>query len=413
MKLTATIVILFLTLFGYSQNKSLSGFIYNSNTGDPIQEANISVIDDIHGTTTNTNGFFKLTIPNNKSKLLVTHIQYYSLTIDTDTLGKSVKILLTPSVTELPEATVHPVIKVSKGMLLDVIDYCFVNENLLLAGYCYRYKRKKNPWLVLLSPKGDTLFAEHINKEGRFFHDCFNNIHYVTEETAYQLIFENDSIYLGYPSPTPEFKQVMLPCQLQSNNQLLFSMYAYNDQMLLYYLADMETEEIEEFRTITNEVTLTMLAFQNHFFSMGGSAPSEADLRFEREMMYDSVFAPVVLVHDTIALINYLDEKIEWYDTCFNKLGSTGILFQKNRFCKEELIRDPITEKIYAVFLRNGKTKIQPIDISTGKTGSSISIPDFKWIDNIQAYNGNLYFLYRQQSSNELRALYRMKLSNN
>jgi hypothetical protein len=205
----------------------------------------------------------------------------------------------------------------------------------------------------------------------------------------------------------------MLPCQLQSNNQLLFSMYAYNDQMLLYYLADMETEEIEEFRTITNEVTLTMLAFQNHFFSMGGSAPSEADLRFEREMMYDSVFAPVVLVHDTIALINYLDEKIEWYDTCFNKLGSTGILFQKNRFCKEELIRDPITEKIYAVFLRNGKTKIQPIDISTGKTGSSISIPDFKWIDNIQAYNGNLYFLYRQQSSNELRALYRMKLSNN
>jgi iron complex outermembrane recepter protein len=94
MKRRITIFIFLLQIIpAFSQNHSITGFIKDSETNEPIAYCNIILFKTTKGTTTDNNGKFKIDIPiNYLSKLVVTYIGY-----KTDTLqvvdGKSEYII--------------------------------------------------------------------------------------------------------------------------------------------------------------------------------------------------------------------------------------------------------------------------------------------------------------------------------
>ncbi len=397
------------SITGFSQKPIVvKGNIYDLESGEPVSDVNVIIKGTDKGTTTDKKGSYSITLQSTKDTIIYSHIMY--VVLEKTYLGTNLNadILFEPLVTTLPEATIHPVVNVSKGMLLDVTDYYFYGDSILYSGFCYRYNKKNNPWIVLLAPNGDTVFTYCVGKEGKFYHDCMGNLHYLTEETAYQIIFEKNGMRLDFPTEINEFRSIMNDCKFVSNGKVLFSQFTDRNQILVYYYADMTTYETEVFRTIADEVKLNMLAFQGLFFAMG-PPPNEHDLRFE-EMMYEPVFAPVIKANDTISIINYTDSEIELYDTSFNRIGSAPIYFQNSKYCENEIVIDEISGRVYAVFLKNGKTSVKEIFINSGTIGKEKSIPDFYWIDNIKVYDDKLYFLYRTMHSGELRALYRMTL---
>ena len=404
------LVFIIASITGYSQKPILvKGSVFDAETGQPIAGVHVAIKGTTLGTTTNTAGTYSINLVKFNDTLVYSHVSYKVEEKSYQAANLKADILLEPTMNMLPPAIVKPVINISKGMLLDVTDYYFLGDSILYSGFCYRYNKKNNPWIVLLAPNGDTIFTYCVGMEGEFYKDCLGNLHYLTQETAYQIIFENNSMHLDFPTKINEFREIMDNCKFESNNKLLFSQYSNNDQILMYYHADVNTYETEVFRTIADEVKLNMLAFQGLFFSMG-PAPSEADLRFEELIMYTPVFAPILLARDTITIINYTDSEIEWYDTCYNALGTTPIYFQNSKYCEDQIIVDDITGKVYAIYLKNGKTSVREIFIHSGSVGDEIAIPDFYWISNIKAHNNKLFFLYQQKYSGELRALYRMFL---
>jgi len=386
----------------------VQGSIFDAETGEPISEVHVFIKGSEHGTITDSKGVYSIILNKLNDTIIYTHVRYADYQKIYSGSDLKSDILMEPMINMLPDAVVKPVVNISKGMLLDVTDYYFLGDSILYSGFCYRYNKKKNPWIVLLTPKGDTVFSYCVGMEGKFYKDCLGNLHYLTEDTAYQIFIEGDSIRLEYPMDIKEFKSIMDDCKFESDGKVLFSQYTDRNQILVYYYTDTTTYETEVFRTIADEVKLNMLAFQGLFFSMG-PPPNEHDLRFE-EMMYNPVFAPVILAHDTISIINYTDSKIEWFDNKYNFLGSTPIYFQNSKYCEDEIVTDPVSGRVYAVFMRNGKTSVKEIFINSGTTGQEISIPEFFWIDNIKVHDNKLYFLYREKYSGELRALYRMFL---
>jgi len=407
-KLANILIFVFISTLLLSQKPVIiQGNIFDSETGLPVTEVHIIVKNTKKGTISDSNGHFIITVDNNDA-LIFSHIKYNTIEKVVNNTDSKVKILLEPQINMLPDAIVKPVINISKGMLLDVTDYYFLGDSILYSGYCYRYGKKDNPWILLLSPKGDTIFTYCVGKEGQFYEDCFGNLHYLTEETAYQIIFSNDSIYLDYPTEINEFRDIMENCQFVSGEKALLSQYSNKNQMLIYYYTDINTYETEVLKIISNEIKLNMLAGQNLFFAMG-CPPNDHDLRFE-EMMYETVFAPIIKTKDTILIINYTDSKIEWYDSLLNYLGEATIYFQNAKYCRDEIITDKVSGRLFAVYLRNGKTSVKEIYKCNGTTGQEISIPNFFWIDNIKIHNNRLYFLYRKQQTGDLRALYRMQL---
>ncbi len=403
------IVFSLLSSFVFTQKKTLiQGSVFDLETGEPISEVHVFINGKTQGTITDVFGNYSISLDQVGDTLVYSHIRFDTVQIVYKWSDFKADVLLNPVEYMLPTATVRPVQNVSKGMLLDVTDYFFIGDSILYSGFCYRYNKKQNPWLVMIAPDGDTCFTYCVGEEGHFFKDCFDNVHYLTDDYAYQLVFYKDSVSLEYQTDIDEFMSAMKDCKFQSNGQIVFSQFSDRNQILIYYLADTTTYEIEIFRTIADEIKLNMLAFQGLFFAMG-PPPNDHDLRFE-EMMYEPVFAPIIKTDDTIAIINYTDSKIELYDTCFNLLGSSSIYFQNSKFCEDEIVVDDSTGKAYAVFLRNGKTSVKEIFLSSGASGQDLSIPAFHWIDNVKAHNNRLYFLYREKFSGSLRALFRMSL---
>ncbi|MDD3741179.1 MAG: carboxypeptidase-like regulatory domain-containing protein [Bacteroidales bacterium] len=402
-------IFIFITVILNAQKPIVvKGNIFDSETGEPISEVHIYIKNGTTGTTSDSKGAFSITLNSLNDTLLFTHVRYNDYMQAFHSSDFQAKILLEPRINMLPDAIVKPVINISKGMLLDVIDYYFFGDSIIYSGFCYRYNKHNNPWIIMISPKGDTVFTYCVGKEGRFYEDCFKNLHYLTDDTAYQMILSNDSVYLDFPTDIDEFLNIMEACKFTTGTKALLSQYSNRNQMLIYYYTDLISYETEVFKIITDEIKMNMLAGQNLFFAMG-CPPNEHDLRFE-EMMYNPVFAPIVKTKDTIAIINYTDSKIEWYDTLFNYLGEETIYFQNSKFCQNEIIVDKVSGRVFAVYLRNGKTSVKEIFIHSGSTGDEISIPDFFWIENIKVHDNQLFFLYRKQQSGDFRALYRMIL---
>ncbi|HNQ69304.1 MAG TPA: carboxypeptidase-like regulatory domain-containing protein [Bacteroidales bacterium] len=386
----------------------VTGNIFDSETGEPVSEVHIYIKDGKTGTTSDSKGTFSITLNNLNDTLFFTHVRYNDYMLVVYSSDFQAQILLEPRINMLPDAIVKPVVNISKGMLLDVTDYYFHGDSIIYSGFCYRYNKHSNPWIIMISPKGDTIFTYCVGKEGHFYEDCFGNLHYLTDDTAYQMVLSNDSVYLDFPTNIDEFLEVMETCKFTIGTKALLSQYTNKNQMLIYYYTDIITYETEVFKIITDEIKLNMLAGQNLFFAMG-CPPNEHDLRFE-EMMYNPVFAPIIKTKDTISIINYTDSKVEWYDTLFNYLGEEIIYFQNSKFCQDEILVDKVSGRVFAVYFRNGKTSVKEIFIHSGTTGKEISIPDFFWIENIKIHDNQLFFLYRKQQTGDLRALYRMAL---
>jgi hypothetical protein len=408
-KLVLITFVIFISFGLFAQKQILiKGNVFDSETGQPVTEVHVFIKGKTKGTITNQYGKYSIYLENSGDTLVYSHLRFDTVQAVYQWSNLNADILLEPLEYMLPTATVRPVINVSKGMLLDVTDYCFIGDSILYSGFCYRYTKRQNPWLVMIAPDGDTIFTYCVGEEGHFFHDCFGNTHYLTEDYAYQLVFHKDSVSLDYKIDIDEFMSVMKDCKFQSDGQMVFSQFSDRNQILIYYLADTTTYETEIFRTIADEVKLNMLVFQGLFFSMG-PPPNDHDLRFE-EMMYEPVFAPIIRANDTIAIINYTDSKVELYDTCFNSLGSSKVYFQNGKYCEDEIVVDQSTGRVYAVFLKNGRTSVKEIFIATGTIGNVLSIPEFYWVDNMKVHNNRLYFLYREKYTGDLRALFKMHL---
>ena len=93
-----------------------------------------------------------------------------------------------------------------------------------------------------------------------------------------------------------------------------------------------------------------------------------------------------------------------------DEIGTTNIVFNKNRNWKEKIFVDEKTNKIYTIFKKAGISRLYEINKQTGKLGKSTEIPNFKWINKIIIYDGIIYFMYRKNSTLELMRLFKLPI---
>ncbi|MBI5538595.1 MAG: carboxypeptidase-like regulatory domain-containing protein [Bacteroidia bacterium] len=392
----------------FSQNNFIiSGNITDKETGKPVYNASIIVKNTKNGTTTNHEGFFFMKVNKLPVNLEISHIAYKKITFYCKN-NTSLKIELQRQIDSLPEINIsaHKVINLVEKKLFDVVDYEFYGDNILLL--TYSYKDIINPWLIMINNYGDTLFKSPVSKEGNFYRDCLGNIHLVSKEYAYQIFIEDKKLELLYPVNPDTFYKILNPCITEINNKFFIKQWSYNNQVLSYSMVNANDSSKKEVKVISDERAIRMLSDRNRFNSMGAKPPSDADLRFEEMCFFKPIFAPLVKLKDKIAIFNFVESKIEVYNENGNSDKEISITFNKIKGWKEEIFADEITGKAYALFKNNGISTIREVSIETGVIGKEITIPDFKYIENIKVRNGYVYFLYRINSPMELMKLYKM-----
>lgn len=408
------LVIIILLLFANQifAQQVIDGVVYDKNTNRPIKNVNIYINNIKKGASTDSRGYFFVKIDKLPVSLEITHVAYETRTIKIDKKqDKMLEIALIKKQNQIPVVSIianKKVVELTKNKVYDISDFEITNNKLVLLAY--DWNTKQNPWLIYMNMDGDTLASTAIGYEGSIYKDCTDTLHLIGEKKSHQIHFNGNNFELLHQCKPEEFIEIMKPCITEMQNKLYIQQYSFNSQVLSYYCADEEDTSTVKFRVIADQRGMEMLIDRNRFHSMG-AAPTAADIRFEEMCFFDPIYSPLVKFNDTICILNFIDNRIEFYNDKLDIIAEVNIDFHKDKHWKEQVYVDDKTSSIYTIFTKNGISRLYEINKTTGKLGNSTEIPNFKWISKIIIYDGVIYFMYRKNSTLELMRLFKLPVN--
>ncbi len=409
--LLITLLILAFSKTFSQSNEIITGILFDLENKRPIKNVNIKILGTSKGTITDSRGVFYLQLDTYPSKLEITHIAFNDTLITINKQEKSkLEIGLTQKINKITEINIFANKKIeelTKNKLLDLSDFDFYGDSIILIAY--DWTKKQNPWIILMNENGDTLFKSNINFDGKFYKDCFGNTHLLTEKFAYQLYFNKNKLEFLYEENTEKFIENISPCIQSLNNKLYIKQYSYRNQVLSYYNLNLADSTNTEMRVITDWIGARMVYDNENGHSIV-NIKSDADARFEEMCFFDPIYSPLVKINDTISILNFIDNQIEFYNDKNILLSKIAIDFHKNNKWKEQIFVDEVTSKIYSLFINNGNTTIKEISKKNGSVIRTVKIPNFNWIEKIIIRNGIIFFLYRKNNNLELTRLYKLEI---
>jgi hypothetical protein len=384
--------------------QEISGTVTDDMTGKPISGVSLSLKGTTTGTATNSIGFFRLTVPNLPAVLVVSHLSYRTREVLVSNESAVLNIVLEPASYPLSGIEVQPaaVTEVLSGKSFDVLDYEFIDGYILLLAN--RNGSMFRPCLVLVDMEGDTLDTYDISRPDRLYRDFEDKVHFISRQSVFLVNTEDDILNLSYVSESDEFLSTYPYIVDRRSADWILKNYQYKNQVLDYYHYSENDKKYNVFCSIANEPAIARSRWGNYFDG------TEADLHFAQLIVNHPVFAPMFRHGDSLIVFNYYDKTIDFYDDLGNKQGSIDAIFVKQKGCKEEIYLDCVTGKFYVLFRENGISTLDRIDLKTGNAVSCASIPGFVFIEKIEIYNDEVFFLYREKAGQEKKKMYRMKI---
>jgi hypothetical protein len=130
---------------------------------------------------------------------------------------------------------------------------------------------------------------------------------------------------------------------------------------------------------------------------------------FYNDKYFEPLYAPLIVTNDTVLIFDHYDNEIKRFRADLLEAGSVPIdyhLGRKGRAWKKKLLHDDRTDKVYAVFARNTVTWLQEIDPADGSLGEALEL-HYRYPEQVQVYNGYVYYVYRTFGSQQKKTLYR------
>lgn len=396
---------------------SIRGVIKNQDTNLPIEGVNIQLQNANIGTSTNDKGVFELSNINLPAVLIVTHISYFGIQIiATQNTANSMIIMLNPRMVTLSEAEVTAeTYKVFKGIHQEIIDYNFLDTNVLILSCNFNENRYE---LILTDDDFDTISIKdvsYINKPKQLHRDCMGTSHLLTKDSAYQLYFDNQSIQLIYPIHLAKYYSILGDCLFETSQHIAFENRVNNNPKKEYaaidvtdlpsftagddkwkhsfYLIDKKTHET----TVLDDVYESEKkrdAFDHALFVAKGSRRFFGDiLRFAEMVYYKPAFQSLHVLADTIYYFNHLKSQLDIFSSDLILIKSIPVDYHNQNNWKPIIIVDNEMNRIYTIFTTGSMYSLAEINLKNGLV-SKVAKFEKLFPQKIRVNNGRLYFLY-------------------
>ena len=139
-------------------------------------------------------------------------------------------------------------------------------------------------------------------------------------------------------------------------------------------------------------------------------------------ILYKPIYCPAFYLRDTIYVFDFQNDKMLKFDHRGCQNATCDIDFHRTGYFKNLLINNPwdnnlivdyATNQCYAQFSSDGIVTLKEIDLNDGKVKREIPLTDHSFPQNIQVYDGNVYYLYLDRTrvvNKDKRSLYKMML---
>lgn len=310
--------------------------------------------------------------------------------------------------------------------------------------------------LLHLDFEQDTISLKPIaSKYQELYQDAFGNLHLTGPDSTYQIYCDGKQLHLLYGSEKDAFRQKLEPVKIVTDSILVLQNYANMQQQLVYLMVNRNNKQISVMADLNGttaemaqnaqtdvirDIKMDMMEaqFQEMPPIIGVSigtlvsdfTSDEKDI-VKRKLMiknlynhirFKPIYCPAIPIRDSIYIFDFQNNILLKFDNLGHQTSTCGIDFHKTGYFKnsgmknswdEKLIVDAVTGQCYAQFSSNGIVTLKEIDLNNGKVKREIRLTDHSFPQNIQVYNGEVYYLFlnnTQTMRRDRRSLYKMRL---
>ncbi len=126
------VIAILLVSASLAQKHKVSGYVFDNETKEPIENVNVTVVGESSGGITDSAGFFQIQMMSTPVRLYFSHLNYGIASTSVSVRGMiDIGIFLAKESTQIEEVQVSAqrIMKMSLGDTLNVIDYAFVGRS--------------------------------------------------------------------------------------------------------------------------------------------------------------------------------------------------------------------------------------------------------------------------------------------
>lgn len=315
-------------------------------------------------------------------------------------------------------------VTVFESKQLHVSDYEILqNGNLLLL--TYPKQLKKGSRLILFDGRNILSNFEISERSESLMRDFRGNAHLICEDNVYGVFAEDKKVgllslekdyFFKYIAPILDTNKSKLYFSNFNSLYPAFDYFAY-DRMDSTYTKIMKIEDelmMELYRSEYKWVDVrTKLWAKNKEIETGVDAEIWVGMNyFTQSIYYKELYAPMFHRNDSLFVFDYYKDQLMTFDDLGNVIDSVPIYHHykpKQTGWSKNVIQDHVTGQIYAVFDRAGYSYIGWIDTETGEIKEQVKL-EYRYAENIQVYNNQVYYIYRPFESIQKKYLYKERL---
>lgn len=409
----------------------LFGVVIDKYTQEPLTGANvIQVSEKFNGAATDVEGLFKLKVDSFPATFRIQYLGYedYVLEIFSDYKDEYI-IELIPAITTLPSATVTnrviPDTVFREGY--SVVDYEFHGDYIYLLGY----KNAVEKFTLIALDQNEKVFNTLSLDDRRpveLFKSCADELYLITEVNAHKIELTEFGIRFRDQHEAATFEAYINPCVLSTDNHVVLSRYYYQGQALEYNVYNkLGIEDKTQIAFIEDGPNIERLfedaGVKKPYSGDNWEANTTPDIAQLREtpyeldgmmkIFYPKLYAPLFSKGNDYVLFDHQNRYIKQLSPKGDVLKYAHIEYPDNKKWKKKIYFDPKLKKAHTSFHTKWGEEICPINLETGQVGEGILL-DMAFIQKVKAWNGYLYFIYKDQFRSEYNnRLYKIPLNTN
>lgn len=414
-----------------------------------VGNVNISIANTPYGTSTNVKGNYALTLYESTKSVDL----YYSCIGYQDTLVSltsrqlqrdsiNVSFKMRPLNYDLQEVTVTENASqlAYENKMVWVMDYKVQDDGIyMVAG------NGDESVLLHLGFGQDTISLKPIlTKYQELYRDAFGNLHLTGPDSTYQIYCDGKQLHLLYGCKKEEFRQIMSPIVAATDSIIVLEKWKNygqevefiavnrnNGKRFLLQSIGGESTEMAHFWAIDDKRKAkmdTLAKEDTKFINIEKETNSEfRNLKevVKKRVMLHPVYCPLFGIGNKLYLFAFPENSLIVFDQNGKEENKMDVGFHKqlgiglskhlifNNPWNKNLIFDHARMMMYAQYKTNGLVTLKEIDLRDGKTKREILLRNHAFPQNIQVYNGEVYYLFLNNNhvaGRDRRSLYKMKL---
>ncbi len=312
-----------------------------------------------------------------------------------------------------------------------VHDFQIIDDNNIIL-LTYPKQLKKGSQLLLYdmynNAKDSVLVAEEAVDLTR---DYLGRVYLIHTQGCKQILIKDNSIEM-IDVNRHYLERNIMPVIGTANNKLYFSTYDPLYPAFDYYFYDEKDSVYQKFASVCDNVMMAQYRSEFRFADLKDPVVRrrrviaknyeletgvDAEVYYGRKYFtntefYEPPFAPMFQIRDSLYLFDYHSDSLKIYNTEGKIQHEVQITHDYNGHklgWQKKLLHDRIKNKIYALFEWGGFYYLHKVNLISGELSKPIKL-NHRYTEEIQVYNGFIYYVYRPFESYQKKYFWREKI---